>query len=35
MDFRYERQDGKKLIGMKGGADGCVNFEDPDNAGLA
>lgn len=31
MDFRWSK-DGKKF---SGGSDGCVNFKDPDNAGLA
>lgn len=41
MDFRYSfftRKNGKVTRapdGSNGGSDGCVNFEDPDNKGLA
>ena len=35
MDFRYKQENGVgKNVPSSGGSDGCVNFADPDNAGL-
>lgn len=37
MDFRYQLDPNntKRTTGSTGGSDGCINFNDPDNRGLA
>lgn len=39
MDYRFDYQKNKKgkgrIVGYTGGSDGCINFDEPDNKGLA
>jgi len=35
MDMRKEARKLNSVIPSRGGSDGCINFADPDNAGLA
>lgn len=39
MDYRFDYEKNKKgkgnPVGYTGGSDGCINFDEPDNKGLA